>query len=277
MPLKFYKPTTPGRRKMSVADYSGLQKKPRAPKALFWSKAKSGGRNQQGRITVRHIGGGARKKIRLLDSKRDKLGIPATVASLEYDPNRSAFLALLHYRDGEKRYILAPQDLKVGDVVTSSLDKVEMKAGNRTRLRNISAGTSVHDVELQPGKGGQIVRSAGAYATVMAAEREYAILRLPSGEVRRVFPDSMATIGQLSNIDNLNVRLGKAGRTRWLGIRPTVRGKAMNPVDHPHGGGEGRNPIGLKYPKTPWGKHALGVKTRNKHKASNKFIISRRK
>ncbi len=278
MAIKVYKPTTSARRKMSVVDYSLLAKKPAAQRQLIISKSKTGGRNIHGHITVRHIGGGKhRKKIRLLDSKREKFKIKARISSLEYDPNRSAFLALLTYEDGEKRYILAPQERKVGDEILSSPETVEIKPGNRTSLRNIPAGTLVHDIELLPGKGGQVARGAGAYATVMSAEGEYAILKFPSGELRKALGECMATIGQVSNADHFNVRIGKAGRKRLMGIRPTVRGKAMNPVDHPHGGGEGRNPIGLKYPKTPWGKHALGVKTRKKHKASNKFIIKRRK
>jgi len=262
---------------MSSLVYDGVSRKPVAPKSMRFSKGKSGGRNQQGKITVRHIGGGHKKTIRSVDNRREKYGIPARVAAIEYDPNRSAFLAVLHYVDGEKRYILAPHEVKVGDMVVSSSEKVEIKAGNRTKLQFLPAGTLVHDVEPLPGQGGQIAKGGGNYATVMTVEGDYAILRLPSGEVRRFLTGCMATIGQISNIDHFNVRVGKAGRTRHMGIRPTVRGKAMNPVDHPHGGGEGRNPIGMKYPKTPWGKHALGVKTRGKHKSSRKFIISRRK
>ncbi len=277
MPLKVYKPITSARRHTSVVDYSGLAQKPQGPRGLLVSKARSGGRNQQGKITVRHIGGGGRKKLRLLDSKRNKWDIPARIVSLEYDPHRSAFLALLVYRDGDKRYILAPAGLAVGQAVVASKSRVEIKPGNRTSLKNIPAGTWVHDIELFPDRGGQVARGAGAYATVMAAEGEYAILKFPSGEIRKILSESMASVGQVSNLDHFNVRIGKAGRSRLMGIRPTVRGKAMNPVDHPHGGGEGRNPIGLKYPKTPWGKHALGVKTRPKHKASDKFIIQRRK
>lgn len=277
MALKYYKPKTAGLRHTSSVDYSGISRKPQAPKSLFHSKSKSGGRNAHGKITVRHIGGGARKIVRLVDDKRAKLDIPARIASLEYDPNRSAFLALLFYRDGEKRYILAPAGAKVGDSVVTSRSRVEVQPGNRTRIGNIPAGTLIHDIELFPGQGGQLAKGAGTYATVMAVEGEYAILKLPSGELRKALVDSMATIGQVSNIDYNKVRIGKAGRMRLMGVRPTVRGKAMNPVDHPHGGGEGRNPIGLKYPKTPWGKHALGVKTRKRHKASDKFIIQRRK
>ncbi|MDP3741546.1 MAG: 50S ribosomal protein L2 [bacterium] len=277
MALKHYKPTTSARRHTSVVDYSHLSGKSQAPKSLFARKVKSGGRNAHGKITVRHIGGGTRKQLRLVDSKREKFDIPSRVASLEYDPNRSAFLALLFYRDGEKRFILAPEGLKVGDSVISSKEKVEIKTGNRSKLQHMPAGTLVHDIELLPGRGGQMGRSAGSYATVMVVEGGYAVMKLPSGETRKILGSNMATIGQVSNVDHGKVRIGKAGRMRLMGIRPTVRGKAMNPVDHPHGGGEGRNPIGLKYPKTPWGKHALGVKTRKKDKWSNKFIIHRRK
>ncbi|MBI4050432.1 MAG: 50S ribosomal protein L2 [Candidatus Doudnabacteria bacterium] len=276
MALKHYKPTTSARRRTTVVDYSQLSRRPQAPKSLLFSKAKSGGRSNSGKITVRHIGGGTKKKLRLIDNIREKFDVPARVTSLEYDPNRSAFIALLTYRDGDKRYILAPEGVGVGAEVFSSRNKVEIKAGNRTRLKHMPAGTMVHDVEFDAGKGGQIVKGAGNYATVMSAEENFTILKLPSGEIRKFPSENMATIGQLSNPDNINVRIGKAGRMRLMGIRPSVRGKAMNPVDHPHGGGEGRNPIGLKYPKTPWGKHALGVKTRPKNKWSNKFIIKRR-
>lgn len=277
MPIKIYKPTTAGRRKMSVTDYSVLTKGVSRPRALMVSKPRSGGRNQHGHITVRHIGGGFKKKIRIIDSQREKFDVPAKVVSVEYDPGRSAFIALLSYRDGEKRYVVAPDGIGLGTVITSSKNKVEIKPGNRTRLSFVPSGTQVHDIEMMPGKGGQMAKGAGSYATVMAVEGGYAILKLPSGEFRKVLENCMASIGQVSNADHMNVRVGKAGRKRLMGRRPTVRGKAMNPVDHPHGGGEGRNPIGLKYPKTPWGKHALGVKTRKKNKASNKFIIQRRK
>lgn len=277
MAIKIYKPTTAGRRKMSTTDFSLLTKGVRPSKSLLWSKGKSGGRNQHGHITVRHVGGGSRKKIRILDTKRDKFNIPGKIMSLEYDPGRSAFIAGISYRDGEKRYAIAAHDAKVGQELISSKNKVEVMSGNRTSLKHIPVGTPVHDVEIEPGKGGQIAKSAGNFATIMAVEGGYASLKLPSGEIRKVSEDCTATIGQVSNIDHNNVRIGKAGRMRWKGVRPTVRGKAMNPVDHPHGGGEGRNPIGLKYPKTPWGKHALGVKTRKKHKSSDKFIIQRRK
>ena len=277
MGIKVYRPITPGHRKMSVVDYSVLSKKSKAPRNLMISKSKSGGRNAHGKITVRHIGGGHRKRIRVIDNKREKFDIPGRIVSIEYDPNRSAFISLVAYKDGEKRFIIAPAEVKIGSIVVSSRNKPEIKAGNRTFLKYMPAGTQVHDIELLAGRGGQIVRGAGTYATVMAVEGESAILKLPSGEIRKAGGSNMATIGQVSNVDKMNERIGKAGRMRWKGIRPTVRGKAMNPVDHPHGGGEGRNPIGLKYPKTPWGKHALGVKTRKKHKASNKFIIQRRK
>lgn len=277
MPIKVYKPTTPGRRKMSVVDYSGLSKKPQGPRYLFKSKTKSGGRNAHGKITVRHIGGGFRKILRAIDTKRNKFDIPGRIDSIEYDSTHSAFVALLVYNDGEKRYIIAPSGAKIGDVLVSSQKKVEIRTGNRTKLSNIPAGSIVHDIELSLGSGGILARGAGSYATIMSVEGEFAILKLPSGEMRKFAVNLMATIGQVSNVDHFNERVGKAGRNRLRGIRPTVRGKVMNPVDHPHGGGEGRNPIGMKYPKTPWGKHALGVKTRNKHKASNKFIIKRRK
>ena len=277
MALKLYKPTTAARRHTSSVDYSHLSGKPKGPRSLMVYKGKSGGRNAHGHITVRHIGGGSRKILRVIDGKRDKFDIPARVQSLEYDPNRSAFIALLAYRDGEKRYILAPANVIVGTVLTSSRGKAEIQPGNRMPLQFIPSGTFVHDIEFLPEKGGQFVRGAGSYATVMAVEGEYAILKLPSGETRRVFSNCRATVGQVSNLDHFNVRLGKAGRVRNKGIRPTVRGKVMNPVDHPHGGGEGRNPIGMKYPKTPWGKHALGVKTRKQKKPSDKFIIHRRK
>src|SRR3990167_8739109 len=277
MAIKIYKPTTAGRRKHSVTDYSVLTAESRAPRSLLVSKKRSGGRNNAGKITVRHIGGGFKKIMRVIDSKRDKLDIPARVASLEYDPGRSAFLSLLVYRDGEKRYIISPAGVKIGDTIMASEKSVEIKPGNRSRLGNMPGGTFVHDIELTAGRGGQMARGAGNYAIVTAVEGGMVILKLPSGEIRRVFANNMATIGQASNTDHMNVRIGKAGRSRLMGIRPTVRGKAMNPVDHPHGGGEGRNPIGMKYPKTPWGKHALGVHTRKKKKSSSKFIVQRRK
>jgi len=234
------------------------------------------GRNNQGRITTRHRGGGAKRLYRFIDFKQDKIDIPARVFSIEYDPNRTVRIARLHYADGEKRYILAPEGLKVGDEIIVS-EKAELKPGNRMKLKNIPQGTIVHNIELQPGKGGQVVKSAGSEATVLAHEGDYVQVILPSSEVRRFHGDVMASIGQLSNIEHSSIVVGKAGRSRHLGIRPAVRGTAMNPVDHPHGGGEGRQGIGLKYPKTPWGKHALGVKTRNKKKKSGKFIVRRRK
>lgn len=276
MAIKIYKPTSPGRRIHSVTDYSVLYKNGKAPKGLIVSKGKQAGRNNSGKITVRHQGGGARKKIRLVDfSRSDKKGVEAKVVSMEYDPTRTAFISLLSYRDGSKRYMLAPEGLKVGQTIVYN-DKVEVAPGNRMILRNIPIGTFVHDIELVPGQGGKIARSAGAYATLQTVEGGHALLKMPSGEIRKVKENCLASVGQLSNADWMNVRIGKAGRSRHMGWRPSVRGKVMNPVDHPHGGGEGVNPIGLKYPKTPWGKHALGVKTRERKKYSNKFIVQRR-
>jgi len=274
MAIKKYNPTSPGRRNMSVLDFSELSKV-EPEKSLLAVKSKKGGRNANGRITVRHRGGGAKQKYRIIDFKRDKDGIEAKVASIEYDPNRSANIALLHYVDGEKRYILAPVGLKVGDTVVSG-DNADIKPGNALKLEYIPVGTLIHNIELKPGKGGQIVRSAGTYAQLMAKEGSYAQVRLPSGEVRMISLTCKATIGQVGNIDHINVRIGKAGRTRWLGIRPHVRGSAMNPVDHPHGGGEGKSPIGRPSPVTPWGKPTLGYKTRKKNKKSDKYIIKRR-
>ncbi|MBQ4101417.1 MAG: 50S ribosomal protein L2 [Oscillospiraceae bacterium] len=274
MAIKVYKPTTPGRRGMTTTDYSGLSKV--APeKSLLEPIKKHSGRNNTGRITVRHHGDGNRQKYRVIDFKRDKFGIPATVLTLEYDPNRTAFIALVQYEDGEKRYIIAPHNLKVGDVVVSGPD-ADIKPGNALPLTNIPVGTYIHNIELYPGKGAQLARSAGIMAQLMAKEGGLALLRLPSSELRRVPVNCMATIGQVSNIDSENVKVGKAGRTRHMGIRPTVRGSVMNPNDHPHGGGEGRSPIGRPGPCTPWGKPALGLKTRNTKKASSKFIVKRR-
>ena len=274
MAIKFYKPTTSARRDMSVTDYSGLSKV--APeKSLLAVIKKTAGRNSSGKITVRHHGGGNRKKYRIIDWKRDMQGVPATVKTLEYDPNRSAFIALVQYESGEKRYIIAPNELKVGDVIMSGTG-VDIKPGNALQLKDIPTGTFVHNVELYPGKGAQLVRAAGVMAQLMAKENGMALLRLPSGELRNVPETCMATIGQVSNIDHENVALGKAGRTRHLGIRPTVRGSVMNPCDHPHGGGEGKSPIGHPGPVTPWGKPALGYKTRDKKKSSNKYIVKRR-
>ncbi len=273
MSIKVYKPTTNARRNMSVTDYSELSKV--APeRSLLAPLKKHSGRNSYGRITVRHHGGGNRRKYRIIDFKRDKMGA-ATVLTLEYDPNRSAHIALVQYEDGEKRYILAPVGLKVGDVVAAGAD-ADIKPGNALPLTNIPTGTFVHNVELYPGRGGQLARAAGNAAQLMAKEGIYALLRLPSGELRNVPASCMATVGQVGNTDHENVKIGKAGRTRHMGIRPTVRGSVMNPNDHPHGGGEGKSPIGRPGPCTPWGKPALGYKTRNKKKSSDKLIVKRR-
>ena len=273
MSIKVYKPTTNARRNMSVTDYSELSKV--APeRSLLAPLKKHSGRNSYGRITVRHHGGGNRSKYRIIDFKRDKMGA-ATVLTLEYDPNRSAHIALVQYEDGEKRYILAPVGLKVGDVVSAGAD-ADIKPGNALPLTNIPTGTFVHNVELYPGRGGQLARAAGNAAQRMAKEGIYALLRLPSGELRNVPATCMATVGTVGNADHENVKIGKAGRTRHMGIRPTVRGSVMNPNDHPHGGGEGKSPIGRPGPCTPWGKPALGLKTRNKKKSSDKLIVKRR-
>ena len=274
MAIKNYKPTTPSRRNMSVTDFTVLSKVD-PEKSLLAPLNKKSGRNSYGRITVRHRGGGNRRKYRLIDFKRQKHGMNATVLTIEYDPNRSAFIALVQYEDGEKRYILAPNGLKVGDVVVSGPD-ADIKPGNALPLINIPTGTFIHNVELYPGKGGQLARSAGNMAQLMAKEQGMALLRLPSGELRNVPANCMATVGQVSNTDHENVKIGKAGRTRHMGIRPTVRGSVMNPCDHPHGGGEGKAPIGRPGPVTPWGKPALGYKTRNPKKASNNFIVRHR-
>ena len=274
MSIKIYKPTGNARRNMSVTDYSELSKV--APeRSLLVSLKKNSGRNSYGRITVRHRGGGQRRKYRIIDFKRDKFDIPATVASVEYDPNRSAFIALLQYEDGEKRYILQPAGLKVGDTVVAGAG-ADIKPGNALPLTNIPVGTVIHNVELYPGRGGQLARAAGNSAQLMAKEGAYALLRLPSGELRNVPVGCMATIGQVGNLDHENVKIGKAGRKRHMGWRPTVRGSVMNPCDHPHGGGEGRAPIGRPGPVTPWGKPALGYKTRKTKKTSDKLIIKRR-
>ena len=273
MAIRNIKPVTNGTRNMSVTDYSELSKV--APeRSLLAPLNKNAGRNSYGRITVRHRGGGNRKKYRIIDFKRQKAGV-AEVLTLEYDPNRSAFIALIQYEDGEKAYILAPVGLKVGDKVESGAE-ADIQPGNALPLSNIPTGTFIHNVELYPGRGGQLARSAGNAAQLMAKEGAYALLRLPSGELRNVPISCMASIGQVSNTDHVNVKVGKAGRTRHLGIRPTVRGSVMNPNDHPHGGGEGKSPIGRPGPVTPWGKPALGYKTRNKKKASNKMIVRRR-
>lgn len=261
---------------MSVTDYSVLDKRVKAPRSLITRKASSAGRNNQGKITVRHHGGGHRFKARQVDFNRQKMNIEAKVQTLEYDPARSAFISLLAYRDGEKRYVLAPDGLKVGDKILTA-PRTDVKVGNRMMLKHIPIGTYIHNIQIDKTGSGQIARAAGAYAIVQASEGETVLLKMPSGEIRKVHANAYATIGQVSNVDWMYVRFGKAGRVRHMGIRPSVRGKAMNPVDHPHGGGEGVNPIGLKYPKTPWGKHALGVKTRNPKKASSKFIVKRRR
>lgn len=274
MAIKSYKPTSPSRRQMTVTDYSELSKV--APeKSLLVSLDKKAGRNSYGRITVRHRGGGNRRKYRIIDFKRDKQGMNATVLALEYDPNRSSFIALVQYEDGEKRYIIAPYGLKVGDVVRAGSD-ADIKPGNALALADIPVGTFIHNLELYPGKGAQLVRAAGNMAQLMGKEDEYALVRLPSGEMRKIAAECMATIGQVGNIDHENVNLGKAGRTRHKGIRPTVRGSVMNPNDHPHGGGEGKSPVGRPGPVTPWGKPALGYKTRATHNRSDKFIVKRR-
>ena len=274
MAIKTYKPTTPSRRQMTVTDYSGLSKV--APeKSLLAPLKKNAGRNSYGRITVRHRGGGNRRKYRIIDFKRDKQGMNATVLTLEYDPNRSAFIALVQYEDGEKRYIIAPNGLAVGDVIRAGSDS-DIKPGNALALANIPVGTFIHNIELYPGKGAQLVRAAGNMAQLMGKEDNYVLVRLPSGEMRKIPAGCMASIGQVSNIDHENVNLGKAGKTRHRGIRPTVRGSVMNPCDHPHGGGEGKSPVGRPGPVTPWGKPALGYKTRATHNRTDKFIVKRR-
>ena len=273
MALKVYRPTSPGRRGMSGSTFDEITKV-EPEKSLLRPLKKKAGRNMQGRITVRHRGGGAKRRLRIIDFKRDKFGVPGRVAAIEYDPNRSANIALIYYADGEKRYILAPSELSVGDIIKSG-DGAEIKAGNTLPLKSIPSGTLIHNIELQKGRGGQLVRGAGAAAQLMVKEGEYALVRLPSGEVRRIRTDCLATIGQVGNIDHQSINLGKAGRKRWMGWRPTVRGSAMSPRDHPHGGGEGRSPIGMPGPKTPWGKPALGYRTR-KPKASDKMIVKRR-
>ena len=273
MAIRFYKPTTPGRRGMTVTDYSGLSKV--APeKSLLTVIKKHAGRNNTGRITVRHHGGGNRQKYRIIDFKRNKLDIPAKVATIEYDPNRSAFIALLNYADGEKRYILAPLGLQVGETVVASAN-ADIKPGNALPIANIPVGTLIHNVEIKPGRGGQMARSAGMSAQLMAKEGQYAQVRLPSGEVRKVPMNAMATIGTVGNTDHELVRIGKAGRKRHMGVRPSVRGVVMNPCDHPHGGGEGKSPVGMPAPVTPWGKPALGLKTRKHKKYSNHLIVKR--
>jgi large subunit ribosomal protein L2 len=273
MAVKKYKPITPGQRGMTGYTFDEITKD-RPERSLLVPLRKSGGRNMYGRVTVRHRGGGHRRHIRIVDFKRDKRDIPARVAAIEYDPNRTARLALLFYADGEKRYIIAPLDLKVNDIVVSG-DQAELRVGNSLPIANIPVGTMVHNVELKEGRGGQLVRAAGGAAQLLAKEGDYAQVRLPSGEVRLVRQTCYATIGQVGNLDHSNVKLGKAGRKRHLGIRPTVRGSAMSPRDHPHGGGEGRQPIGMPGPKSPWGKPTLGYKTR-RNKTTDKYIVRRR-
>ena len=275
MAIKKFKPTTPSRRHMTVIKSEEITKFS-PEKSLLTSLKKNAGRNSQGKITVRHKGGGEKRKYRIIDFKRDKDGIPAKVAGIEYDPNRTANIALLNYKDGEKRYILDPLGLKVGDVIVSG-EGSDIKVGNCLKMKDMPVGTVIHNIELKKGKGGQLVRSAGISAQLMAKEGKNVLLRLPSGEMRYVNAECKATIGQVGNVDHSNVTIGKAGRKRHMGIRPTVRGSVMNPNDHPHGGGEGRSPIGRPSPVTPWGKPALGYKTRNKKKQSNKMIVTRRK
>lgn len=275
MAVKSFKPTSPARRHMSVADYSVLTNK-KPEKSLLAKRSKTGGRNVYGRITVRHIGGGNRRKIRIIDWKRTRDNIEAKVVSIEYDPNRTAYIALIQYVDGVKNYILAPEGLNVGDVVVSG-EQADIKTGNALPLTAIPDGTFIHNIEMKPGHGAQLVRTAGAYAQLMAKEGAYAQIRLPSGEVRLIPVKCRATVGTVGNAQHENVKIGKAGRKRHMGVRPTVRGVVMNPCDHPHGGGEGRSPIGKPGPVTPWGVPTLGKKTRDNKKASNKFIIKRRK
>jgi large subunit ribosomal protein L2 len=271
--LKIYRPTSPGRRGMSGYTFDEITRD-KPEKSLLKPLKKQAGRNNRGKITVRHRGGGSKRRLRVIDFKRDKIDIPGRVDSIEYDPNRTARIALIHYVDGEKRYILAPLGLNVDDMIMSG-DNAEIKPGNCLPLNQMPSGTEVHNIEMVPGKGGQMARSAGQSAQLMAKEGEYVLLRLPSGELRRVRSNCKATIGQIGNIEHQNISLGKAGRKRYMGWRPTVRGSAMTPRDHPHGGGEGRSPIGMPGPKTPWGKPALGYKTR-KPKASDRMIVKRR-
>ena len=275
MSIKTYRPTSPARRAMTVSGFDGVDKHAKPERSLLEVVKKNSGRNSYGRITVRHKGGGNRKKYRIIDFRRDKLDMAATVLRLEYDPNRSAFIALVEYADGERRYILAPVGLAAGDSVVSSAS-ADIKAGNCLPLENIPVGTVIHDIELYPGRGAQFVRAAGVAAQLMAKENGMATIRMPSGEMRKVRLDCRATIGQVGNIDHSNVSIGKAGRKRHMGIRPTVRGSVMNPCDHPHGGGEGKSPIGRPGPVTPWGKPTLGYKTRKAKNRTNKFIVKRR-
>ncbi|HML22126.1 MAG TPA: 50S ribosomal protein L2 [Aggregatilinea sp.] len=273
MPVKKYKPTSPGRRDMTGNSFEEITRST-PERSLLGERRGRGGRNNAGRVTVRHRGGGHKRRYRLIDFKRDKAGIAARVDSIEYDPNRSARIALLIYADGEKRYIIAPLDLRVGDTVVSG-PTADVRTGNTLPIRNIPVGSLIHNVELEPGRGGQLARAAGTSAQLLGREGKYATVRLPSGEVRRIHEDCMATIGQVGNTDHGNVKLGKAGRKRWMGWRPTVRGTAMDPNSHPHGGGEGRSPVGMAGPKTPWGKPALGKKTR-RNKRTDRYIVRRR-
>ena len=275
MSIKTFRPTTPSRRNMTVSGFDGIDKKAKPERSLLTTVKKHSGRNSYGRITVRHRGGGNKRKYRIIDFKRDKMEMTATVLRLEYDPNRSAFIALLEYEDGERRYILAPVGLKAGDQVISSA-AADIKAGNALPISAIPVGTVIHNIELYPGRGGQLVRSAGTSAQLMAKDGVMAIVRLPSGETRYVRQECKATIGQVGNIDHENIHLGKAGRKRHMGIRPTVRGSVMNPNDHPHGGGEGKSPVGRPGPVTPWGKPAMGLKTRKTKNRTDKFIVKRR-
>ncbi|AQS54531.1 50S ribosomal protein L2 [Novibacillus thermophilus] len=275
MAIKHFKPTSPGRRQMTVSTFEEITTD-KPEKSLLAPLPKKAGRNNQGRITVRHQGGGHKRKYRIIDFKRNKDGVPGRVATIEYDPNRTANIALIHYADGEKRYIIAPKGLKVGDTVESG-PSADIKPGNALPLANIPVGTVIHNIELKPGKGGQLVRAAGAEAQLLGKEKGYAIIRLASGEMRMVREECRATVGQVGNVDHENITIGKAGRSRWLGRRPAVRGSVMNPSDHPHGGGEGKAPIGLKSPVTPWGKPTIGYKTRRKRNPSDKYIVRRRR
>ena len=275
MAIKKYKPTTPGRRGMTTIDYNKVLTATKPERSLIAPKKSQGGRNNTGRITTRHQGGGHKKAYRIIDFKRNKDSVPAKVATIEYDPNRSAFIALLHYIDGEKRYIIAPEGLTVGQTVISG-ETADILVGNCCQLNNMPDGTFIHNVELKPGKGGQLARSAGCSAQILGSEGKYVLVRLSSGEVRKILGVCRATIGAVGNSDHSLVNIGKAGRSRWKGERPTVRGSAMNPVDHPHGGGEGRTPIGRKSPMTPWGKKAMGVRTRKSKKKSSQLIVRRR-
>src|SRR5512136_1425852 len=274
MGVKSYKPTSAARRLMTVSDFAEITKR-NPEKGLTRAKKRTGGRNVHGHITTRHIGGGHKQRYRIIDWRRDKDGVPAKVAAIEYDPNRTARIALLHYADGEKRYILAPVGVNVGDTLLSG-EAVDIRPGNTLPIKSIPLGTVLHNVETQPGSGGKMIRSGGSFGQLMAKEGSYAQVRMPSGEVRMVLLECKATVGQLSNIENATVRVGKAGKSRWLGIRPTVRGLAMNPVDHPHGGGEGKSGQGNPHPVSPWGQKTKGLKTRN-NRRTDKFIVSRRK